>query len=199
MATHLSNGAHQDHLSNGAHRDHLSHTVYRDPAAVRLQPAPEANAVFDGVIASLLQKRGPSSRMFLTVLSKHGRREVQMELVICSECCSVPSGADAVGSSSPFVLCVHCMPCGACISRRSLQDAFALTASEAEVAIQVFNGLSMPEAAGRLGVSLNTVRTHLKSIFQKCDVRSQTQLVRLVAFGHLLPSSRPASCRCDSR
>src|SRR5262245_57024987 len=111
------------HVSHAAYQDHLSHTAQQDPAAVRLQPAPEGNAVFDGAIASLLQNRGPSSRMFLTVLSKHGRREVQMELVSCSECCSVPgSSADGVSASSPFVLCVHCKPCGACISPQSLQD-----------------------------------------------------------------------------
>jgi len=53
-----------------------------------------------------------------------------------------------------------------------------LTARETEVAGLVFEGLSNAEIASRLYVSEVTVKKHLKSIFEKQDVRSRTQLVR---------------------
>lgn len=53
----------------------------------------------------------------------------------------------------------------------------ALTDAEAVVAQLVVEGLTNRSAAERLGVSVNTVATHVRSIFAKMDVRSRVQLV----------------------
>ena len=42
------------------------------------------------------------------------------------------------------------------------------------------DGLSLDEASEALGMSRNTARTHLRSIFSKTGVSRQTLLVRLI-------------------
>ena len=64
-----------------------------------------------------------------------------------------------------------------------LREFYALTACEAEVAGRLYNGLALKEISEDLGVSIHTVRAHLKHIFKKCGVHSQAELVRLLALG----------------
>jgi alpha-beta hydrolase superfamily lysophospholipase/DNA-binding CsgD family transcriptional regulator len=58
-----------------------------------------------------------------------------------------------------------------------LQFAYGLTLKEAETAAGLLDGLGAEAIAARLGVSLNTVRTHLKRVYDKTGVRTQTELV----------------------
>ncbi|GAB3799957.1 response regulator transcription factor [Humibacter antri] len=55
-----------------------------------------------------------------------------------------------------------------------------LTAREAEVLELVGQGMSNPEIAGRLYVSIATVKTHINSIFAKLDLRDRAQAIALV-------------------
>ncbi len=52
-----------------------------------------------------------------------------------------------------------------------------LSARELEVLRGMAEGLSNQEIAGRLFVSLNTIKTHSANIFEKLDVRRRTQAV----------------------
>jgi DNA-binding NarL/FixJ family response regulator len=52
-----------------------------------------------------------------------------------------------------------------------------LTARESEVLALVARGLSNPEIGQRLGVSLETVRTHVKHVYMKCNARDRAQAV----------------------
>lgn len=52
-----------------------------------------------------------------------------------------------------------------------------LTVREADVLALVARGLSNPEIGQRLGVSLETVRTHVKHIYMKCNARDRAQAV----------------------
>lgn len=58
-----------------------------------------------------------------------------------------------------------------------------LTAAEARVAVRLFEGKTPDEIAELHRVSINTVRAQMKSLFRKCGVRTQSQLVRLLAGG----------------
>lgn len=69
-----------------------------------------------------------------------------------------------------------------------LRSGFGLTAAEAKVARLVASGLSAPQVATALGISSNTVRTHLSRCFDKTGARSQVTLSRLLAA--LAPRSR---------
>jgi DNA-binding CsgD family transcriptional regulator len=62
----------------------------------------------------------------------------------------------------------------------ALQHAFGLTGAEARVAALIGSGLSGPQTAVVLGVSPETVKTHLARCFSKTGVHSQTGLVRLL-------------------
>lgn len=57
---------------------------------------------------------------------------------------------------------------------------FGVTPAEASLAMLLVNGLTLDEAAKMQGVSRNTTRTHLRSIFAKTGVSRQTMLVRLI-------------------
>lgn len=61
-----------------------------------------------------------------------------------------------------------------------LQQLFDFTPSEARLAIALANGLSLDEIAAELCVTRNTLRSHLRSTFQKTDVNQQSALVSLV-------------------
>jgi DNA-binding CsgD family transcriptional regulator len=54
----------------------------------------------------------------------------------------------------------------------------ALTARERQIASQLLAGSRTALISEELGISINTVRNHLKSIFRKLRVRSQADLVR---------------------
>jgi DNA-binding CsgD family transcriptional regulator/PAS domain-containing protein len=56
--------------------------------------------------------------------------------------------------------------------------AFGLTPAQRRVAGLVIEGHDMTGAAARLGISVNTARTHLRRLFEKTGVRSQPALVR---------------------
>jgi DNA-binding NarL/FixJ family response regulator len=59
-----------------------------------------------------------------------------------------------------------------------------ITKREEEVLQLVADGLSTPEVAERLYISLKTVKNHLASIYQKLDSRDRTQaVVRAVRMG----------------
>lgn len=59
-------------------------------------------------------------------------------------------------------------------------EIFGLSHSESLLAAQLAQGFSLVEAAGRLGLTENTVRSYAKSIFSKTGVTRQAELVRLI-------------------
>jgi len=65
-------------------------------------------------------------------------------------------------------------------SREMIQQLFEFTPSEASVAILLADGMTLDEAADKLGIRKNTARAHLRSIFSKTGVKRQTSLVRLL-------------------
>jgi pimeloyl-ACP methyl ester carboxylesterase/DNA-binding CsgD family transcriptional regulator len=68
------------------------------------------------------------------------------------------------------------------------RDTFGLTPAEARLAACLKDGLSLKEAAEKLGLSVNTVRNQVKSVFEKLGVNRQSDLIR-----HLTELSRLAS------
>lgn len=64
-----------------------------------------------------------------------------------------------------------------------LRKLYGLTAAETRLANALFVGQSLRAAAKELCVSLNTAKSTLKSVFQKCSVGSQAELVLLLSLG----------------
>jgi DNA-binding CsgD family transcriptional regulator len=69
------------------------------------------------------------------------------------------------------------------IAAEVLLEIYGLTRAQADVARRLYAGLSVEETAIALKLSLNTVRSHLKQIFSKCEVQSQAELLRALALG----------------
>jgi DNA-binding CsgD family transcriptional regulator/ketosteroid isomerase-like protein len=60
------------------------------------------------------------------------------------------------------------------------QDIYGLTAAQAQVAQLLAQGHDPSLAAEKLGISINTVRTHVRRMFDKTGARSQSALVGLL-------------------
>lgn len=62
-----------------------------------------------------------------------------------------------------------------------LRRLFGLTATEADIAIRVAAGQGLTPIAEDLTLSMATVKTHVRHIFEKTDTHRQAELVRLLA------------------
>jgi DNA-binding CsgD family transcriptional regulator len=67
-----------------------------------------------------------------------------------------------------------------------VMSSFGLTAAEAKIALALATGASVPEAAANLGLSANTVKTHLRKVFAKTGTSRQAELVRVLSLLGLL-------------
>jgi DNA-binding CsgD family transcriptional regulator len=69
------------------------------------------------------------------------------------------------------------------IEPATLGTLYGLTPAEARVAALLARGRTVSEICALLGVSPNTVRTHLKRVLQKTQTRTQAQLVHVLLAG----------------
>jgi DNA-binding CsgD family transcriptional regulator/PAS domain-containing protein len=62
----------------------------------------------------------------------------------------------------------------------ALSALTGLTSQEARIALMISAGLSPKDGAAELGISMNTIRSHITHIFQKTGVNDQQSVARLV-------------------
>ncbi|MEM7404343.1 MAG: helix-turn-helix transcriptional regulator [Pseudomonadota bacterium] len=61
-----------------------------------------------------------------------------------------------------------------------IRRLFGLTRREIDLAMLLAQGYSLAESAERLGVTIETARSHLKNVFAKTHVKGQAQLMRVL-------------------
>jgi DNA-binding CsgD family transcriptional regulator len=86
-------------------------------------------------------------------------------------------------SAARYLMTVFDPHAARAVEHEVLLDLYGLTPAEAAIAAQLFSGRCVNEAASATGSSPRTVRAHLRSIFRKCEVESQAQLLLLLALG----------------
>ncbi len=117
--------------------------------------------------------RGDSAGAYISVQRPSNKRPYQLTI-------SPISKRDAWGADAFAVVFVLDPDRPPDMSLEAFQSLFGLTGAEARVARALFLGFSVQEAADRFEVSPNTIRTQLKAILRKCNVRSQSELMQLL-------------------
>ena len=112
---------------------------------------------------------------FMQISRPSGRQPLS---VMVSPLLSAPAGAL---SSEAVVACFISDPeAGHVPTLEALGQIYGLTPAEAEVVQLLAKGLPLDEIAADRGISLNTVRSHLKHIFSKTGTSRQGELLGLV-------------------
>jgi DNA-binding CsgD family transcriptional regulator/PAS domain-containing protein len=94
------------------------------------------------------------------------------------------SGPLAVFGEKPcVVVCVRDPNGAAVVPPDALRDRYGFTAAEARVALAIGEGMTPRQVAERLGVSFNTVRHQLQSVYEKAGINRQAELVRMLSRG----------------
>jgi DNA-binding CsgD family transcriptional regulator len=94
--------------------------------------------------------------------------------------CPFPrAGAFPFSQRAALVFCVD--PSAQPVSElKALKKAFGLTNAEFLLAGQLAEGINLEEAAGRLGITRNTAKTQLQSVYSKTGARRQAELIKLL-------------------
>lgn len=100
------------------------------------------------------------------------RRGVSQPLVLLVECIASDGDTVMLVGADPTIEPTRAID--------SLRGCFALTRSEAEVAAAIGAGHSSSELAAQRGVSVNTIRTQLKTIAAKLGCTRQSEIAAIV-------------------
>jgi DNA-binding NarL/FixJ family response regulator len=150
--------------------------------------------VLDGVEATrLIHQRVPETRVVM--LTMHGESDVMARAIAAGAVgyllkdCSIEEVASAVrmaadgdGAVSPQL--ATSMLAEVQRATGGASGEAVISPREEEVLQLVADGLSLPEVAAQLYISVKTVKNHLASIYSKLDARDRTQAVlRAVRMG----------------
>jgi DNA-binding CsgD family transcriptional regulator len=139
------------------------------------------NAKLQALIKAALEStRGQSlnGTNFMQISRPSGRQPLS---VMTSPLLSAPTGGL---SSEAAVACFISDPQADHVpTSEALAKIYELTPAEAEVVQLLAKGLPLDEIAADRGISLNTVRSHLKHIFSKTGTSRQGELLGLVLTG----------------
>jgi DNA-binding CsgD family transcriptional regulator len=115
-------------------------------------------------IRSAIQRRSQASRCLVMFVPP---RRLPLSLMACSH-----------GDANIAITLIISDPNGQLkASAPVLRGLYKLTPAEARVACALLSGTTLAEIAGSEGVSLHTVRTHLKHLFEKTGTGRQSQLL----------------------
>jgi DNA-binding CsgD family transcriptional regulator len=131
-----------------------------------------ANDKLRAVIAKARYERGPARSTF-PALGDHGERAIVHLIPITLTARDIFSRGYTLLVVTPVEMSVK-------VDDELIQGLFDLTHAEAAVARAICEGLDRVQTAARHGVSVETVRTQLKAVFDKTGVRRQAELVGLL-------------------
>ena len=128
---------------------------------------------------SPLERIVPNIRTPVAVMRPSGKLAYQIEVYVLNP----NSETITLMDNASCLLLIHdpCRP--VTLSPDKIQAIYGLTQAEARICMHLLEGYSLQDTADKLNITRNTAKTHLKHIFEKCQVSSQNQLIRLLALG----------------
>ena len=85
-----------------------------------------------------------------------------------------------LGGAPAVIVCVTDLDSGVRLPEQRLRDVFGLTPAEARMALALFEGATLAEAAESLRISRFTAQNHLARIFEKTGTNRQAVLIKLM-------------------
>lgn len=155
----------------------------------------QSNRSFDEAIGQIFQTDAPSSRrLFARLLSGHTLTTRNEALILHEDTpiafyfkppilrqIALQKGG---GSGVVLIRQSHTNPPDQKDDQiELLRLAYKLTQKEAEVTLMTLSGVSQDEGAAALNVSINTFKTHLRSVYEKLQVRGQSDLTSTLLNG----------------
>jgi DNA-binding CsgD family transcriptional regulator len=176
-------GAKIVHLNHGAEGIFLTHDgLWLQSGELIAWQYAETLALRNAVAVALARPDEPTA--VLNVHRRSGKRPYAVAVMPLSERTSLElgrtSGAALVLVSDPTAETPD--------RRRLLRNLFGLSPREAQLAEALLAGKRLEHYAEEAGVSLNTAKSQLKSIFVKTDTARQAELIRVL---NTLPAVRP--------
>lgn len=134
--------------------------------------APDSNRALQALIGRTLRD-GPQPEGAIAV-KRPLRRPILVDVL------PIPSEAGAPFLFGRALLMLVDLDARPVPTEATLARLFGLTPREAAFAVQLAGGCNLAEAAECLGITRETARSHLKSIFSKTDTNRQSELVALL-------------------
>ena len=85
-----------------------------------------------------------------------------------------------LGGGPAVIVCVTDTEAGVRLPEQKLRDIFGLTPAEARLALALFEGANLSEAAETLSISRFTAQNHLARVFEKTGANRQATLIKLM-------------------
>jgi DNA-binding CsgD family transcriptional regulator len=161
--------------------DYLAHNkvllLVRDRVAA-LDKATDADlATAFHAIAKDIGAGGEVQRRIIRLPSRNGSAGAALSLTAF-----VPNQSMyAFGTRTKILMVVHARSAQAAPDMRLWEAAYNLTPSQSRVALEMFLGRDIREAAESLGIGQTTVKSHLKDLYRKTDTSRQSQLILALA------------------
>lgn len=108
---------------------------------------------------------------------------------------AMPLAIDAGGAAPLDPQATHCLMLidperTPAVLNRTLQSLWGLTTAEARLTRALLAGQRLEDHAAQANISMNTARTHLKSIFAKTQISRQADLIRLLSRAPVVPDEK---------
>lgn len=152
----------------------------RDGFVVASAPrdADALSALLDGVLQPVIAPRDVRAATMALTKVTGGRSVVLTVRRAAAAGASLSSGGGSAVAALIFLADPNSRSGGV---RDVLRDLYSLTPAETRLAEALGRGDSLGDIAAAFGVTENTIRTHMKSIYAKTDTRKQSHLVALLA------------------
>jgi DNA-binding CsgD family transcriptional regulator len=152
-----------------ARRDGLAISASRLTTPSR-KAARALRAAITGATANAHPSQGQPFTLHITVARLRPRPPWLLSIL------PITDGGEGAGRAGYAAISITQSDVHTQIDPASAADYFLLTPRETEVATLLAAGCNAREAARALSIAIGTVRTHLKSLFEKTGARSQTAL-----------------------